>query len=298
MTYLILSIRLPGQLCLTILKAAIALGPDDPLTEFELGDGLSLVVDPGSGEYRLRFFNDSLLLTKAAKIFEFSAGYSRLAFGNDRGKLYWGIKAKAYRVGLAQVDTRFGDLSDSEALFDDIKDAEFNYDNALSLDVGAVWVGKNYTVGASVNDLFEPDFDFPAIDFTRYRDQQVLRQLRKERVYQMDRQVRLQAGYFSEKGRWTVNMGLDANDIQDPMGDEYQWFTVSAGYNTQKWWLPGARIGYRENLSGTGLKYISAGITLFKYVDLDIAATLDSVDIDGKSLPRGANLSLGFEIVF
>jgi hypothetical protein len=82
------------------------------------------------------------------------------------------------------------------------------------------------------------------------------------------------------------------------MGDSYQWLTISAGYKTEKWWLPGARIGFRENLSGTGLQYVSAGITLFKYVDLDIAATLESVDIDGKSLPRGANLSLGFEIVF
>jgi hypothetical protein len=214
------------------------------------------------------------------------------------GSLYWGAKAKVYRTGLAQIDSRFGDLTDSEALLDDIKDANFDYDNAFSLDIGVVWIGKSYSLGASVNDLVEPTFKFPAINFGRYDNQGVIRRLYKGTSYRMDRQLRLEAGYFSKNSRWTANMGLDANDIEDPMGDSYQWLTISGGYNMQKWWLPGARIGYRENLSGSRLKYISAGITMFKYIDLDVAMTLKKVTFDGDSRPRGLNVSLGFEMVF
>ena len=114
----------------------------------------------------------------------------------------------------------------------------------------------------------------------------------------MERQLKLEASYFTTNRRWTVNLGLDANDVEDPVGDDFQWFTLSAGYATDSWWLPGVRFGYRQNLAGTELKYLGVGVTAFKILNIDIASSLDQVTINGTKLPQGLIASIGFEISF
>ena len=83
-----------------------------------------------------------------------------------------------------------------------------------------------------------------------------------------------------------------------PMGDEFQWATFSIGYARDSWWFPGARIGYRENLAGTRLQYLGIGFTAFRYFNFDVSSALDTVKIDGQTLPLGVMLSLGFEIAW
>jgi hypothetical protein len=84
--------------------------------------------------------------------------------------------------------------------------------------------------------------------------------------------------------------------VTDALGDRFQWLTLSGSFMTDSWWIPSARIGYRQNLAGTELGYVSVGATLFKYVNIDIASALDSVKIDGDTLPQGLMGSIGFEI--
>ena len=79
------------------------------------------------------------------------------------------------------------------------------------------------------------------------------------------------------------------------MHDEYQWFTLTAGYAADSWWLPSARLGMSRNLAGTGLGYINAGITVMKFINLDVATTLDTVTLDGNEMRRGLNLRLGVQ---
>jgi hypothetical protein len=112
----------------------------------------------------------------------------------------------------------------------------------------------------------------------------------------MDRQFKLEASLFTSDRRWSTNLGLDADPATDPMGDKYQWVTLSAGLARDSWWLPGARIGYRENLTGTKMKYVGIGVTAFKIVNFDISSTLDTVKIDGQKLPQGLMASIGFQL--
>jgi hypothetical protein len=91
---------------------------------------------------------------------------------------------------------------------------------------------------------------------------------------------------------------MDTNAVSDPTGDDFQWLKISAGYATDSWWLPGARIGLRRNLAGTELTYLSVGITTLKILNIDIASTLDTVSISGTTLPQGIMLSIGFEFSF
>lgn len=77
-----------------------------------------------------------------------------------------------------------------------------------------------------------------------------------------------------------------------------QWLTLSAGFTTDSWWIPGARIGYRQNLAGTEVKYIGIGLTAFKIVNIDISSALDTVSIEGTTLSRGLMTSIGFQIAW
>lgn len=60
----------------------------------------------------------------------------------------------------------------------------------------------------------------------------------------------------------------------------------------------GIRTGLHHNLVGTELSYLSAGVTLFKYMDIDISSALDTVKIEDQDLPRGLNLSIGLAVSF
>ena len=62
------------------------------------------------------------------------------------------------------------------------------------------------------------------------------------------------------------------------------------------WWLPNIRAGYRQNLAGTELGYLSVGFTAFKFINFDISSALDTVKIDGTELPQGVMTSIGFQI--
>lgn len=280
------------------LKAAAQLPDTAGATDFDLGGDLTLTVDPSQDKVRLKFQNDSLLITKAAKVQEFSVSYSHPVSSFDSGQLFLGVKPKFLRVGLARVGIRFGDITDSEELFDDIRNAEFLYDEELSLDIGAMWVSDHYQLGGSVTNINQPTFAFPTIDTSQLVNQELIDQANKGRVYEMERQLKLEGGIHSIDRKWVVNAALDTNAAADPMGDDYQWASVSAGYATKSWWIPGGRVGIHSNLAGTELTYLSAGVTLFKYVDFDISSALDTVEIDGNTLPRGINISLGVAASF
>jgi len=111
----------------------------------------------------------------------------------------------------------------------------------------------------------------------------------------MERQLKLEAGIYTAQRHWSLNAELDANPVEDPMDDDYQWLTVTAGYAADSWWLPSARVGFSRNLAGTKLAYLNAGITFMKFINLDVATTIDTVTLDGSEMRRGANLRLGVQ---
>jgi hypothetical protein len=221
-----------------------------------------VIVKPGQNGVFMVIDNDSSLLTKATQTTEFNFGYSRPAWSTDAGTLFLGAEARVYLMKLSRISARFGDITDSEELFDAIRDDNFNNDEGIGLDVGALWVGRNYQLGAQITNL------------------------------------KLEASIFSPNRRFSAHIGLDVDPATDPLGDRFQWATMSAGFQTDSWWFPSARIGIRQNLTGTELGYLSAGFTAFKIVNFDIASALNTVSIDGQDLPQGLMFSLGFNIAW
>lgn len=270
--------------------------PTDRPVQFEIGEDIVLTPTPEQNAVFLAITNDSSLISKSTQTTEFSFGYSREALSLDSGKLYFGARANIYLMQLSRYSVRFGDITNSEELFDAIRSADFRSDEGAGLDLGVLWAGDNYQLGAQVTSINKPEFRFPDVNLAPYRSQRAVDFLQQDAVYTLDRQLKLEASVFTEDRRWSAHLGYDVDPVTEPMGDRFQWVTLSGGFMTDSWWIPSARIGYRQNLAGTELGYLSIGATLFKYVNIDIASALDTVEIDGQKLPQGLMGSIGFEI--
>ena len=270
----------------------------NPPQDVDLSGGIIIKVDPVDDTINIQFNNDSLLLTRAATVAEFSTGYSREVYSSPSGKLFAGAEAKFYRVGLSQVAVRFGDISDSSEVWQSIKDADYRYSNGLGIDLGALWDAGQYQLGATLTNINEPEFDFPAVDTSNIQNPQILAFLADQNTYTMERQLKLEGSVYTSSRKWGFNLGFDANAVEDALGDNYQWLTASAGYSTDSSWASGFRFGYRRNLAGTEISYLGAGITVFKYVNIDLASSLDTTTINGNKLPRSMLFSIGFSTSF
>jgi hypothetical protein len=277
------------------LKTISDFDENDPIQEIDLSDGISLFYNPANKQIKMSVENDSLLLIKAAKIAQFSLSYSRNVIKSDAGDLYLGIKPTFYRIGLTHASTRIGEVTDTEALFDDIKSADFIYENGFDVDLGLVWAAENYQLGASITSILEHTYDFPDFNKADFTSIRIVNQLNQHSTYIMERQLKVEVGIYTDQRQWSLNAELDANSVADPMRDDYQWLTLTGGYAADSWWLPSARIGFSRNLVGSKLTYINAGITVMKFLNIDVATTLDTVTLDGNEMRRGANLRLGVQ---
>ena len=151
--------------------------------------------------------------------------------------LYLGAEAHLYVKQLSRISVRFGDITDSKELFDSIRNADYRSDTRMGVDIGALWVGENYQLGAQVTNVNEPKFVFPDVNLSPYQSELIIGALERDKVYRMDRQLKLEASLFSKSRRWSAHLGYDADPATDPMGDRFQWVTVSAGLATDKWWI-------------------------------------------------------------
>jgi len=272
--------------------------PTNLPVQFNLTDQVLVSIDPATNAILFSLSNDSSMVTKSSQTTELNVGYSRQAWSNSAGSLYLGAEARLYLMRLSRLSVRFGDITDSEELFDAIRHNDFSNDTRLGVDLGALWVADNYQLGAQLTNVNEPNFTFPDVNLDPYSDETIIGFLESDQHYKMNRQLKLEASLFTSDRRWSAHIGLDANEATDPMGDDYQWLTASVGLATDSWWIPGARIGYRQNLAGTELQYLSVGLTAFKVVNIDIASALDTVIIDGQKLPVGLMGSIGFQIAW
>ena len=262
----------------------------------EVGGQVRLLVD-ALGNVSMSLQNDSLLVAKAARLGAVSAGYSRAVWSGEGGILYAGAEGHLYNLRLSRYGVRFGDITDSEVLFDEIRNADYEVDTRVGFDLGVLWVGENYQLGAQLRNINEPEFDFPELDIP-VRNVDLIEALVQDGKYVMDRQLKLEASRFSSNRRWSFHLAGDANAATDPVGDKFQWVTAGVGYAVSETWLQGVRLGYRKNLAGTKKTYLSLGATFFRYVNFDVSSAFDTTKIDGRKLPESLMASIGFNIAW
>jgi hypothetical protein len=258
--------------------------------------------------------NDSTLLVKAAMVSELGLGYSRSVLKREStdfsagemsadklkaGELTAGVRLKYYQVKLANKAQRQQSTAAGGAQSTLKASQTYTSSSGLGLDVGTLWTGRRYRVGTWINNLNKPGFKYSAIDLAGYTNPDVISQLNGSATYVMKPQLQMEGAIFTESQNWLVNAGLDANAIKDPVGRDFQWATLSAAYATFSVWVPETRIGYRANLAGSKLRYISGGMTILKVLSLDAAYALNSVkDNSGRSIPRSAMINLNLQMPF
>lgn len=282
----------------TQLEAAYNLAPGDPSTTFDLSGGIALTIDPNTGFVVGSFDNDSLMAIRAAKVTALGVTYSYPMTFDNHSTLYLGTRAKYVRMGLARLTPRIGDITDSQQLFEDIRDAKYVNTARFGLDLGALWVGEHVTLGASAKDIFEPTYEFNAIDTSAFSNPALIKVIEDMQTYQQEAQVAVEASLYTTDRTWAVSSTYETNAISDALGEEHQWLGVSAGWHSDNFWLPNVRVGYRSNQTGSKINLYTLGFTFFRYINLDIAAAPKNITIEGTTLPQRLSGSLGFNFVF
>jgi hypothetical protein len=268
-----------------------------------------------------KFETNTAAYVKSVEYMTFGLGYGRevdagwfkdLTRDTD-GRLIAGGRANIYNLKLSKQVLGLTNVNEDDELGDIIMD---DYDKnqssstAVGLDLGLIWQAPSYHVGLAWKNINEPEFDYGAIgqncnnnDTTTsinncFTAEYFVNQGRisSNEKHVMTGQVTVDAALNSEDKRWRLATAFDLQAMRDPIGDEYQWATVSASYVSSH--LLGGRLGFSQNQVGSELTTLNAGVSFFGVVNLDVRYGLDSVEIDGSSAPRTFGINLGFESSF
>ncbi len=251
---------------------------------------------------------DAAAVIKTAAIQEFGVGYSREVLQHEKGKLYAGGRLNMYRVGLSKSYIGMKGSDEIDQVLEDQLDASQDMSSGFGLDFGAMWIAENYRLGATVNNINAPTFDYNNVsdcsNFSNFVDTNnpannitsaTLADCTGNNSYTMDPQLKLEAVTSAWDDKVTLGFGYDVNPVEDAFGQEYKWLTLSAGANLGNW--VAIRGGYRDNQGKEGLSFYTAGLTLFT-INIDVGMSQDSIEIDGESAPRSLYASLGWGLNF
>lgn len=266
-------------------------------------------------EQNQSFTTDTSIYVKSGIENKLSFGYGRQVFASNKrlskwGKFYAGVKLNLIQLELSKQVTRLEDL-DGEEVSDVIRD---EYDKNLKsntdfgVDVGLVWDAEWYRAGFRIDNLISPEFSYGDVGVNcTSRAENTIERSSCELSQSLIADGRLKAsekhkkhalmrvdGLLKITDRWFVSSALDLAEYDDIVGFENQWFNLAMSYDSDSLWVPSARIGYQENLVGTGLSSYTFGFTFFKCLSLDFEWGTESITVDGDSAPR----RFGFAIAF
>ncbi|MDT0596351.1 conjugal transfer protein TraF [Glaciecola petra] len=257
----------------------------------------------------------SAVYVKSAGLVTLSVGYSHLLWETENLGLHAGINANVNQYELAKNIISLAGLEDGEDIGDAIQDDYEN--NALSntniaIDVGLLFVSNNANVGLSISDINEPEYDYGSLASTCSnlsgisldncfvaQDAIARGRIAANETFIANAQATLEASAWMGEGtRFGFHSSIDLNEKNDPIGDLYQWASVSATADFNNWLIPEFRLGYSKNLAGTELSYYSVGVTFLKHADLDVRWSDESVEIDDSNAPRSAFFSFSIQTKF
>lgn len=268
------------------------------------------------GNYEVR--TDTAAYGKAAAGVNVALGYSGGVLHRPDGSLFMGGRLNYYVVELSKGVFKLEDQGDDED--DDAEDGledEFDRNRertrAIGLDLGALWSAHNFRAGATLRNVNEPDFAYGAVGGSDCASKPTpaaqrnceaanlfASRIQLTERYTMDRQLQLETGVYTESRTWSLAATWDVDAARDATGDAYQWLSVSGAFSPRGmgWIVPGVRLGYRQNQAGAGLDVVTAGLSFFRVVNVDVAAATDSIENDGDEVPRSAMASVSFELFF
>ncbi len=270
--------------------------------------GTKIITDPDGDEYDLDSafsLSDSGAYVQSVQVRTFSLGYGTGVLIRRSGVLYAGMRVNHHAAKLSRAAAFFDD--DADSTLRDRYDENMRETSAMGIDVGVVWHGPQYRLGATVYNLAEPSFDYPDVGVDCEADDNNCRLLKeyadegeieRTKTYVMERQLVLDGSYIDRQGRWAVGAALDVNSVEGAFGkqfnDEYQWVAVGGALRTRSYVVPEGRLGLRHNAVGNQLTLVTAGITFFRGLHLDTAVATETVG----GAPRAFQLNLSAGTAF
>lgn len=249
--------------------------------------------------------SETSLHLKRASDLRFGIGYSEMVSRSPSSALIVGGKLNFHRLALDQKLTVLTEDGDSSVSYGDFFLGREGVSSGIGLDLGVVLAARNYQLGASIANVNEPTFDYTVLgnctglagaDLTscnaavRFANKGALA---LADTYTMEAQMTIDAAIKSKDQHFSLTGSYDVNAIADPLGDEYQWATVSLSYFSGNWILPGMRVGLRRNMVGNELNYITAGLTFYRRLDVDLAYAAENDK--GNS---GLMMSVGYSFTY
>ena len=252
--------------------------------------------------------SDTSFDAKTAVDLAIGLGYSQSMWENSYGMLIGGVKATLHNMSMGHALVALDDKSvEADDAISNAIDDDAVESSGIGLDLGAIWVSNYYQVGVTFANINEPEFDGVTLDTTTSSCRSCVAagnlissgKITSGQKYVMEMQTTLDLALSTPAKQVMLGISYDTNAVKDAVGDEYQWAAASLSYYGDSHFLPGIRVGYRQNMAGTELTYASFGLTLLKRLNLDLAVALDTVkDKDGDELPRGGFLSLSYDTAF
>jgi len=258
---------------------------------------------------------DSSMYVKGGSILTGSLGYSREVWHPtfvEDSTLYAGIQANVYKVSLNKQVLALSNIEDDE-VSDAISD-EFDENTVdttqVGIDLGLLWSMPNGQVGVTFANINEPEFDYGdvgkncgALSGTRQLNCLVAQntfanEISLSETAVMNAQTIVEGAIFSEDKQWVFSGAADLNSVYDLVGRETQYVSASASYFADSYIIPSVRLGINKNLAGSKLTTVGFGTTFFGVMNLDVAVSLDTVEIDGTKAPRHFGFNIGFEEKF
>lgn len=282
------------------------------------------IVQPTFSDPNFGLSTDTAIDLSAAIVSAFSVGYSHdlrhnsflgksaLGFMKPSDRLLVGVELSLYDVTMTSQLIAIDQEDENDDLSDVIAD-EFDVNQVDStdfgLDLGVLWISDNFQLGGTWKNINEPVFASTALGVNCFAISSAVARRNCEvaatlgangRIdlmpeYVMESQLSVEGAVTTENKHWSVAGALDINEVAGPLKDAYQWATASVSYFSDSLWIPMARVGYRANLSGSELSYLSGGITLFGGVHVDASMSTNKISVDGDDQPRSFALNVGVE---
>ena len=216
-----------------------------------------------------------------------------------------GGRLNFHRLALGQKLTVLTEEDDPSVSYGDFFISRDKISTGISLDLGALLVRRNFQLGMTLSNVNEPTFKYEeigncsgltgadltncnaAVSFASSGD------IDLNETYKMEAQMTIDAAIKSKDQHISLGGSYDVNPIKDPLGDEYQWSVVSLSFFSDYLLIPGIRAGIRQNLVGNELTYYTAGMTLSRRLDIDLAYAPEN-----DSGNSGLFFSMGYSFVF
>ena len=252
---------------------------------------------------------NTALYIKTAMIGEASMSYSRPVHMSDTGTLTLGLRGVYYMAGLRKTLIGLAVADDMGTIADEERKKTIDFQSAFGIDAGLLWQTRNHRIGVMGKNLNSPFIDYQPIGENceqktgAAQDACLIAVSFAEEIslkerWVMDPQANVELAWFNDGLDTIGQVTFDTNPVHDPIGNRFQWMTISGGFLTKSWLVPGIRLGIRKNMAGSKLTYATAGFTLFKFMNLDVGYSAQSIAVDGQGQPRSAYVNLGLELLF